>query len=101
MIRLPGAMRLITAWQIPTHSFPSPKSVSKTIGRASGIPTDPTPISERRKRSRDRPASGCRPERALFALREQRLPVSVGQSRVDGIGLVRLAGEVDPRQLMA
>jgi hypothetical protein len=30
-------MPLITAWQSPTHSFPRPKSLRKTIGRAVGI----------------------------------------------------------------
>ena len=32
-----GAIPLITEWQIPTHSFPSPKSLRKTIGRVDDI----------------------------------------------------------------
>ena len=32
-----GAMPLITAWHRPTHSFPRPKSLRKTIGRAAGM----------------------------------------------------------------
>ena len=30
---LSGAIRLITAWQMPTHSFRKPKSDRKTIER--------------------------------------------------------------------
>ena len=32
-----GEIPLITAWHSPTHSFPSPKSLRKTMGRAVGI----------------------------------------------------------------
>jgi hypothetical protein len=34
---LDGEIRLMTEWQIPTHSLPSPKSVRNTIGLADGI----------------------------------------------------------------
>ena len=30
---LAGAMRLITVWQMPTHSLARPKSLTKMIGR--------------------------------------------------------------------
>jgi hypothetical protein len=37
MIGLSGEIPLMTAWQRPTHSLPSPKSETKTIGRAMGV----------------------------------------------------------------
>jgi hypothetical protein len=34
---LSGAIPLMTAWQSPTHSLPSPKSLRKTMGRGRDI----------------------------------------------------------------
>ena len=34
MIGLAGEIRAMTEWQMPTHSFPKPKSLRNTIGRA-------------------------------------------------------------------
>src|SRR5262245_48837002 len=101
MIRLPGAMRLITAWQIPTHSFPSPKSVSNTIGRASGM----WKILRRSVREEHCRAFALHAyveaQRAVLGLRHQCLAVRVRKPGEDGIRLVRLVREVDARQLVA
>src|SRR5262249_17459870 len=101
MSGLPGAMRLSTAWQTPTHSLPWPKSVSNTIGRASGI----WRILRRSVREEHRRAvalhADVEAQGAILASRDERLPVGVGERPVHGIVLVRLVGKVDPRQLVA
>src|SRR5262249_17019491 len=101
MMRLLGAMRLITAWQTPTHSLPWPKSVSNTIGPAAAIcKILRRSVCEEHRRAvalhADVEAQGV-----VLASRDERLPVGVGERPVHGIVPVRLVGKVDPRQLVA